>query len=632
MKKFIYAMLLAIMTVIISIGVVGCGDEEWAGTTIKDWGAVKSVNGFVAETENNLYFINGQGSSTSDNTFGAPVKGALIGIKKSDFLSGDTEKAQVVVPKLFTAADYKSTIAIYGDYVYYGTPNTDKNSSGDIANDEMVIAKTKLDGTDTTVLTVLPSNSTEFRVLEKAGKIYVVYYDTADTALKVYVDGNTSIIAKTDATTNAKGYESLYKYKFVPNATGDGVAVVYTTTVYSEQYFADKADRPDYSRLTENYTNVYSYSAGESKLIESGKKGVNATSFANLDVKYEMIYANAEYFFYSVSSVNSDVEYYGVKVSELNDLSKRVKLNDGASAYIGENSVVASLEEVYTVVIDTSIDESKTTGKAYLNTLVGDEDLVKRAVITDENAKKCLFVDGDYIYYVNASDNIVRAKTSGNEVREEKVSTSSFSGNWYAPILMEVDGQKFVVYCDNSDVGSYYLACVNTGNTVIEEDLNNDDVADNFYLDGVTFIAEKLVEDEAKEINSALDNVYNSSILKFEVTDEGLTFAEYDKAKAVLDGASAEVRAAADADKLDKFKHAGKAIELMKKYYELRDVLKYNDMSDDDKTAFENAFNDAKSARDAIMNSTEYTLQTVIEMISTNYRWYYQEANELLNN
>ena len=192
MKKIIYAFLLAIMAVIISVGIVGCGDESnWAGTSIKDWGAVKSINGFVCETENNLYFINGQGSSTSDNEFGVPVKGALIGIKKADFLSGKMDKAEIVVPKLFTSSDYKAGLTVYGDYVYYGTPNTATNSSGDIANNEMVIARTKLDGTDTTELTVLPSNSTEFRVLQKAGKIYVVYYDTEDVALKVYCDGKT---------------------------------------------------------------------------------------------------------------------------------------------------------------------------------------------------------------------------------------------------------------------------------------------------------------------------------------------------------------------------------------------------------------------------------------------------------
>ncbi len=631
MKKIIYAILLAIMTVIISVGIVGCGEEDWAGTTIKDWGAVKSVNGFVAETENNLYFINGQGSSTADNDFGVPVKGALIGIKKSDFINGDMDKAQVVVPKLFTASNYQTTIAIYGDYVYYGTPNTDKNSSGDIANDEMVIAKTKLDGTDTSVLTVLSSHDVEFRILQKDGKIYVVYYDSNDLALKVFVDGKTSVIAKTDAKTNATGYESLAKYKFIPNATGEDIAVVYTTTVYSEKYYEDKAERPGYSRLTEAYNKMYVYSAGESKLIVSGKKNENNTSFANLDVKYDFALAKDGYFFYSISSVNSDSEYYGVKCQEIADLSKHVKLNDNASGYLAETSVIVSLDEIYIVTIDTETDSSATSGKAYATTLIGNESLVKRLVVTDMTVKKCLFVDDGYIYYVNDADKVVRSKMEGDDVRVEGVSTSTFSSNWYEPLMMTIDGKTYVFYCDNTEAGSYYLACVNVNNTVIEEDTNDDDKADKFYLDGVDYIAVKTLADKAKEVEVVLDSIYNSSTLKFEITDNGLTFEEYEKAKTLLDSVSSSVKEAINQDKLTKFNHAGKAVELMKKYYALKDVLKYSDLSDTEKTALTNAFNEAKAARDAIKNSTTYKLQTIIEMIDSNMRYYYQETDDIIN-
>ena len=94
-------------------------------------GAVTSNGGFVVEKGEYVYFINGVETYTSDNTYGQPVKGSLMRITKSD-LSAGKNTAEIVIPSLMVAADYSSGIYVYGDRVYYATPNNVKSTSGEI--------------------------------------------------------------------------------------------------------------------------------------------------------------------------------------------------------------------------------------------------------------------------------------------------------------------------------------------------------------------------------------------------------------------------------------------------------------------------------------------------------------------
>ena len=107
MKKLFKLVVLALCCAAMFMA-VGCGGSEFKRTTLTDWGALKSDGGFVAETENYVYFINGQADYTADNSFGAPVKGSLMAIKKSDLTSGELGKVEIVVPKLFAATDYNA--------------------------------------------------------------------------------------------------------------------------------------------------------------------------------------------------------------------------------------------------------------------------------------------------------------------------------------------------------------------------------------------------------------------------------------------------------------------------------------------------------------------------------------------
>ena len=185
MKKLLTALLTLALVVLTAFSLTACDKNGFEKTSMKNWGAIKTTGGVITETDNYVYFINGITTSSGDNSFGTPVKGSLMVADKSDL-----SKTEIVVPKLFTSRDYSAGYYVYGSgaetYVYYGTPCTEKNSSGAVANDQMTFMRTRLDGENSETYFTIPSLEAEYRIVENAGKVYIVYYDTEDSALKCY--------------------------------------------------------------------------------------------------------------------------------------------------------------------------------------------------------------------------------------------------------------------------------------------------------------------------------------------------------------------------------------------------------------------------------------------------------------
>lgn len=142
-------------------------------------GEVSSNGGFVVEKGDYVYFINGVQSATSDNTYGSVVKGALMRASKKDVAAGKNG-AQIVVPSLIVSEDYTSGIYIYGDRVYYATPSTARDLSGDIMNDYIDFKSAKLDGSDVQNYFNLSDSAANFRFVEKGSAVYLVYENDDD--------------------------------------------------------------------------------------------------------------------------------------------------------------------------------------------------------------------------------------------------------------------------------------------------------------------------------------------------------------------------------------------------------------------------------------------------------------------
>ena len=142
-------------------------------------GEVSSNGGFVVEKGDYIYFINGAEDYTASNKFGDVVKGALMRLSKSDLAAKKYADAETVVPMLFVAQNFDAGIYIYGDYVYYASPTTEKDQDGNVQNDWISFKRAKLDGTDTMKDYYFRSddNAADYRFVEVEDVVYCLHTD-----------------------------------------------------------------------------------------------------------------------------------------------------------------------------------------------------------------------------------------------------------------------------------------------------------------------------------------------------------------------------------------------------------------------------------------------------------------------
>lgn len=164
---------------------------------------VSSQGGFVVEKGDYAYFINGAEEYTAGNKYGNVAKGALMRIKTD--MSG---VAEVVVPSLFAAQNFDAGIYIYGDYVYYATPTTDKNLKGQVENSYIDFKRAKIDGSEAPMKGYffrLATNTANFRFVTVPGvdrnadgeeDVFCLYEE--DSALKSYntATGENAVLVK----------------------------------------------------------------------------------------------------------------------------------------------------------------------------------------------------------------------------------------------------------------------------------------------------------------------------------------------------------------------------------------------------------------------------------------------------
>ena len=185
MKKTLGIML---ATVCLGAMFAGCGEGtlSYKGDKLDGYvssATVSSNGGFAVEKGAYTYFINGQAAETDNNKYGETVKGALMRIPTADLKRNDFSKVKTVVPSLFVAKDYDAGIFIYGDYVYYATPTTDKTDVGETATSYIDFKKAKLDGSEGAMKDYflrLSENTSRYRFVKENGVVYCIYEENVN--------------------------------------------------------------------------------------------------------------------------------------------------------------------------------------------------------------------------------------------------------------------------------------------------------------------------------------------------------------------------------------------------------------------------------------------------------------------
>ena len=252
MKKHVTKIICAGIAAVVATSIVaasGCSPYN-KGVSLKytpSEAEVTSNGGFAVEKDGYIYFINGIESNAVNNDYGTPVKGSIMRISVDELDKGNYNSAETLVPQVAysTASGYQTGIFVYGDYVYYGTPSTKRNSDGVIQRDKLEMKRTRLDGSESMkdAYVTFPSASYDYRFVDVDGVVYLMYVATSE---KLYDEST--------------GVKNLHSYN---TKTGKNTLLAYNISDY-------KFDEEDKTNPRVYYTmDVYDYNGDNSNTAYS---------------------------------------------------------------------------------------------------------------------------------------------------------------------------------------------------------------------------------------------------------------------------------------------------------------------------------------------------------------------------
>ncbi len=436
----------------------GC-DYQFTPLAGEVTGEVSSQGGFVVQKGEYVYFINGVETHTSDNTYGTPVKGALMRIKTADVKAGKNT-AETVVPSLMVAADYTSGLYIYGDRVYYATPNTVGNTSGTVDNTVLSFRSAKLDGSDIQEHFRVADNATVYRFVTVNDAVYIIY--VTDSTLASY---NTATETDTTLAENVSAYvvsssdkSDPYIYYTMSVSEGADTDAPYQFTTYNQIYRvrADVTEAPyeytwDQEYLDDHDGEAPYYNLGEIVLDGIGRTDPitqfnhDATKEPNNRLSYGFTYtlqsyANGGIYFVRASqpsagsSVGSSGELYYLPTSAID--AEGWNSVSGNSVYSPSNPAGA-LE-----VVASAADTSNASSAAYFYI---EEDAAS-------NLKHhYLYVSGSYIYRVDVVNDGSGTKAQIGEGGQDKLGIAFDASEATLIALDDSDETYSYVYYTKTD-------------------------------------------------------------------------------------------------------------------------------------------------------------------------------------
>lgn len=228
MKKKIIFMLVGIILVL-TVFLTACNESTKQDSIPTDFSdkTVTSNGGLAVTYGKYLYFVNGFAGEAALNTFGDVVKGAVARVELDESKLPKKGTEQIIVPKnvYFSAEGVTAGIFIYNDYIYYATTSVEKDGDGNYKTSEMVVMRTKVDGSGTETVKEFSSHSAIYRVKNNS---------------MLYVDGNKLVRIDLDSKKFKETVveETIGTTYFFTSPTGAGMDnyLIYTTTVDSKTF------------------------------------------------------------------------------------------------------------------------------------------------------------------------------------------------------------------------------------------------------------------------------------------------------------------------------------------------------------------------------------------------------------
>ena len=182
-KKRAISVLALIVVLALAVGIlVACNHYEWNSVGMGESGAnVVSNGGYVVEQGKYVYFSNGYVGDNDNNEWGTPYKQSIMRAEKNADGTINNDTAVVVVPKSIYNKSVNGGFAIYGDWIYYATPNNEKDKNGTPSTTHTDFMRTRTDGAITQRIGTINSRESEYlftptRVLFSTDSNATVYY------------------------------------------------------------------------------------------------------------------------------------------------------------------------------------------------------------------------------------------------------------------------------------------------------------------------------------------------------------------------------------------------------------------------------------------------------------------------
>lgn len=451
MRKSFTKIICVVVAAALSLGITllsACGGTYKAKPLKGDYsGEVTSNGGFVVEKGGYVYFINGMQSGNADNTFGSVTKGAIMRISREDLKARNYSSVQTVVPQIAYSGSYDSGIYIYGDYVYYATPSTEKNSDGEIQSAYLAFKRTKLDATGTMkdYYIQFADSSTDYRYVEVNGTVYLLYvaanenlYGTSCTNLHSL---NLSTKTNTLLAYNIDGY-------VFDGSDLSGARVYYTMKV------KDLAT----GNVNENYNQIYTVNADA-----SARNEYDFSEVKDYDADKDPVYVNCGKLVFDgigkIDSITESVTQFNGISAEQAEALVNLPYTYELSSYDGERGVL------YYSRISKTGESTKALFSANESEILSAE---HNAVTGNPENAACLIDDAGeassytYLYKDGALDGVLiaegsgftKAKVVGGKIATEKDDNENYENRFPIPcggqptvlFMKEHDGANYIYY------------------------------------------------------------------------------------------------------------------------------------------------------------------------------------------
>ena len=339
---------------------------------------VVNNGGLVVQQGGYLYYVNGMDSTSNivkpeDNEFGkASVKGSIMKSRIDE--NGNLSETAVVVPKMFYTAASNGGFYIYGEWIYYLSPNTKADNKSNVLSSQSVAFRTAIDGTKTQEIATLTSNSTQYTFTDKE----FIYFE--DNTLKKVSYDNEKINKKAE------------------NIQEDVTSALFTAK--SNTVFFLKSTDAD-ARLNNN---MYAYVNGEVKAITSDttfdKEGDSSEDNLKMQYTFALLAFDAKEntLFYSKVSNNADTSKktstYAYKFDESYSFDTAKEVRYATSALTGASIINLGGDKgiLYTAAAELQI--YKPISETAL------EDNTQKGATLSATGAEIVKIDGNDMYYI----------------------------------------------------------------------------------------------------------------------------------------------------------------------------------------------------------------------------------------